>query len=80
MIIYIVLIYFLTNPTKDDINIVIKKGFKKLDEQINNYLNPSIKEIDINYKNCKFEITYMLNGKAKILIPKDEFKIIDIIV
>lgn len=68
---------YLTNPTKNDISNVIDLGFRKLDQEIHKYLSPQIKEIDINYNNNKFEISYMLNGQAKVLLPKDEFRIID---
>jgi hypothetical protein len=71
---------FITNPRKEDIETVLKLGFKKLDLELEKYLNPKIKEINIEFKNKKFEITYFLNGKAKVLIPKEEFKIIDILV
>lgn len=73
---------FITNPNKEDIETVLKYGFKTLDNELIKYLRPDIKEIDINYNSVKrnFEVTYMLNGKAKVLIPTDEFKIIDILV
>jgi hypothetical protein len=71
---------FITNPQKEDIDIVLKYGFKKLDFELEKYLAPPIKEINIEFKNRQFEVTYFLNGKAKILIPKEEFRIIDITV
>jgi hypothetical protein len=71
---------FITNPKKEDIETVLKLGFKRLDSELGKYLNPKIREINIEFKNKKFEITYFLNGKAKVLIPKEEFKIIDILV
>jgi len=69
---------FITNPKKEDIDTVLKYGFKKLDSELGKYLVPPIKEINIEFKNMRFEVTYFLNGKAKILIPKEEFRIIDI--
>jgi hypothetical protein len=58
----------------------LKYGFKKLDIELGKYLSPPIREVNIEYKNNQFEVTYFLNGKAKPLIPKDEFRIIDIMV
>jgi len=69
---------FITNPNKEDIDTVLKFGFRKLDLELEKYLTPHIREINIEYKNKQFEVTYFLNGKAKPLIPKDEFRIIDI--
>ena len=69
---------FITNPDKEDIDTVLKYGFKKLDWELGKYLAPPIKEINIEYKNKQFEVTYFLNGKAKPLMPKEDFRIIDI--
>jgi hypothetical protein len=71
---------FITNPKEEDIDTILKYGFQRLDSELGKYLAPSIKEINIEYKNRKFEVTYFLNGKAKPLIPKEDFRIIDIFV
>jgi len=71
---------FITNPNKEDIDTVLKYGFQKLDSELGKYLTPQIREINIEFKNKQFEVTYCLDGKAKPLIPKEEFRIIDIFV
>lgn len=69
---------FLTNPTESEIDLVLTKGLKKLDNVLGDYLHPSIRELGINVIERKFEVTYALNGKAKPIVPVEEKRLIDI--
>jgi hypothetical protein len=69
---------YLSNPTEKEIDLVLDKGLKKLDDVLPKYVSQGAKEIALSLKDNKFEVIYMLNGKARPFVPLDDFRIIDI--